>query len=438
MLNSIKCTLQHIVYQHKTPNIFFASLVLALAWSCSTIQYTKDKKIMSDVFKKQLNTNYHSGILVVDQKTKDTIINYNSTKNFIPASTLKLLTFFTAKNYLEKHIPAMFYEVIGDTLFVKGTGDPSFLNPNLKDSTALKFISKFPIVSIDLTNYEGNRFMPGWAWEDYSYYFSPELTSFPVHRNVVQFSYKDSLEVSPSYFIKNVRITENKSKREENQNLFDIKLNLIDTLQIPFKTSSSLTIDLLNYYTGKKVVESTNAKKLKNTLYGMETDSIYKQMLWESDNFTAEQILLTASSTLSDTLSFETIHSKVLDDYFKVEQSQLRWVDGSGLSRYNLASPKFFITLLDKLYTKVPENELFNLIPKWDADGTILKPRPNTNYFIYAKSGSMGNVYNLCGYLKTKKGALLLFSFMNNNFNGSSAEIRTTIYNMLVTLYNTY
>ena len=213
---------------------------------------------------------------------------------------------------------------------------------------------------------------------------------------------------------------------------------MTDTLQIPFKTSSSLTIDLLNYYTGKKVVENTYAKKLNSTLYGMETDSIYKQMLWDSDNFTAEQLLLVSSSKLSDTLSFDTIKSKLLNEHFKKEQRQLRWVDGSGLSRYNLASPKFFITLLDKLHTKVPENELFNLIPKWDADGTILKPRPNTNYFIYAKSGSMGNVYNLCGYLKTKKGSLLLFSFMNNNFNGSSAEIRTTIYNTLVTLYNTY
>ena len=438
MLKSIKSKIQLIVNQHKTHSFLFYLATFAIVTSCSTLKNKSDKKSITEVIKTQSKANFHSGILVVDQKTKDTIIDYNSSKNFIPASTLKLLTFFTAKNYLEKHIPAMFYEVIGDTLFVKGTGDPSFLNPNLKDSTALKFINKFPIISIDVTNYEGNRFMPGWAWEDYSYYFSPELTSFPVHRNVVQFSYKDSLEVSPSYFIKNVRRTENKSKREENQNIFNVNSNLTDTLQIPFKTSSSLTIDLLNYYTGKKVVENTYAKKLNSTLYGMETDSIYKQMLWDSDNFTAEQLLLVSSSKLSDTLSFDTIKSKLLNEHFKKEQRQLRWVDGSGLSRYNLASPKFFITLLDKLHTKVPENELFNLIPKWDADGTILKPRPNTNYFIYAKSGSMGNVYNLCGYLKTKKGSLLLFSFMNNNFNGSSAEIRTTIYNTLVTLYSTY
>ncbi|GGG48126.1 peptidase M15 [Croceivirga lutea] len=438
MLKSIKSNLQLVVNQYKTYNLLFILVAFALVSSCSTLKNNRDKKIIADVLKTQRKTNFHSGILVVDQKSTDTLINYNSSKNFIPASTLKLLTFFTAKNYLEKYIPAMFYEVIGDTLFIKGTGDPSFLNPNLKDSTALKFLSKFPVVSIDMSNYEGNRYMPGWAWEDYSYYFSPELTSFPIHRNVVQFSSKDSLEVSPAYFNKNVRRTENKSKREENQNIFHINSNLLDTLQIPFKTSSTLTVDLLSNLTKQSVVETTTSTPLSNVLYGKETDSIYKQMLWESDNFTAEQMLLVSSSTLSDTLSFNNIKSKILDEHFKEEQKQLRWVDGSGLSRYNLASPKFFITLLNKLYNQVPENELFHLLPTWNANGTVLKPEPNTNYFIFAKSGSMGNVYNLCGYLKTKKGSVLLFSFMNTNFNGSSAEIRATLHKTLVALHNAY
>ena len=66
---------------------------------------------------------------------------------------------------------------------------------------------------------------------------------------------------------------------------------------------------------------------------------IYKQMLEDSDNFTAEQLLLTASSTLSDTLQFNTIKAHTNKHLLKWKQEP-RWVDGSGLSRYNLFSPE--------------------------------------------------------------------------------------------------
>jgi D-alanyl-D-alanine carboxypeptidase/D-alanyl-D-alanine-endopeptidase (penicillin-binding protein 4) len=44
--------------------------------------------------------------------------------------------------------------------------------------------------------------------------------------------------------------------------------------------------------------------------------------------------------------------------------------------------------------------------------------------YVFAKSGSMSGVYNLSGYLATRRGKLLYFSVMNNNFTGSVAAVR--------------
>ena len=59
---------------------------------------------------------------------------------------------------------------------------------------------------------------------------------------------------------------------------------------------------------------------------------------------------------------------------------------------------------------------LFTGLPKIK----IKKDKP----YIYAKSGSLGNNYNLSGYLITNSGKVLAFSYMNNHFMNSSSKIK--------------
>ncbi len=171
----------------------------------------------------------------------------------------------------------------------------------------------------------------------------------------------------------------------------------------------------------------------------METDSIYKDMLFESDNFLAEQLLMVVSSTLSDSLSTKTAIDYILDNDLSDLEHSPRWVDGSGLSRYNLFTPKSFVQILQKLYDEIPEERLFAIFPIWDASGTIDTWRDTSiEPFVFAKSGSLGNNYNLSGYLKTKSGKWFIFSFMNNHFKVPTSEIQNTIYTTLKTLHDRY
>ena len=75
---------------------------------------------------------------------------------------------------------------------------------------------------------------------------------------------------------------------------------------IPFKVDPSLSANLLSD-TLKRTVQwiekagSTNAR----IVYSIPADSLYKEMMQESDNFIAEQLLLICSGILSDTLQPE-------------------------------------------------------------------------------------------------------------------------------------
>src|SRR5690606_38712938 len=112
--------------------------------------------------------------------------------------------------------------------------------------------------------------------------------------------------------------------------------------------------------------------------------------------------------------------------------------DGSGLSRYNLFTPRTMVALLEKIYEKVPQDRLFNILPTGGTSGTLRNMFKGQEAFVHAKTGSLTNVYCLSGYLITKKGKLLYFSFMNNSFVRPTSEVRTEVARVLTGLHEKY
>ncbi|WP_421809698.1 D-alanyl-D-alanine carboxypeptidase [Flagellimonas sp.] len=408
---------------------------LFLTIGCSSVKKTLNTQLQKD----PLKNSFH-GLVVVDAHSQKTIYDQNGDRYFLPASNTKVVTFYTGVKMLPKNIPTLKYAVANDTLFIEGTGDPSWLHPHLKDTTAIQWLKKQGTIALYLNNIEEDRYGPGWAWEDYDTYFSPERGSLPLYANVVTLSAVDSLQVSPSYFTENVSLQKKPKSRVEFSNQFFIDPMEQDTLEVPYITDKNITKALLETVLEKEITLVDHFPDTpKQTLYGMETDSIYKQMLYKSDNFLAEQLLIAASSTISDTLGTQKAMDYMLEhDYSDLSQKP-RWVDGSGLSRYNLFTPRSFVEILQKLHNEVPEERLFGIFPMWGPSSTVKEwEDPTTEPFLFAKSGSFGNNYNLSGYVKTKSGKLLIFSFMNNHFRIPSSEVRKTMYETLKELYLTY
>ncbi|WP_190809173.1 D-alanyl-D-alanine carboxypeptidase [Flagellimonas sp. S3867] len=424
----------YLTYNQTVKNLTLIWLAgFFLLFGCSSSRLSKyDNQLKENTFQ-----NSFHGLVVMDAETNKVLYNTNGEMYFTPASNTKIVTLFTGLKMIPEHFPALKYIENNDSLYVVPTGDPSWLHPYFKDSTAINFLKQKKNVAVFLENSEDERFGPGWAWEDYPYYFSAERSPLPLYGNVVSLSNIDGLEASPLFFLDSVQETNSSTGRDEFNNKFYINTEQQDTIQMPFIIKEGLTKYLLESLLKKEVtlLDSLPAAP-KEVLYGVKSDSIYKRMMHVSDNFLAEQIMMTASSTLSDTLGIKRAMDHMLENELSFLDQKPRWVDGSGLSRYNLFTPKSFVQILQRLYQNVDTKRLFTLFPNWDATGTVSKwENLNMEPFIFAKSGSFGNNYNLSGYLKTKSGKVLIFSFMNNHFQIPSSEVRFQMYTLLKSLH---
>jgi serine-type D-Ala-D-Ala carboxypeptidase/endopeptidase (penicillin-binding protein 4) len=212
--------------------------------------------------------------------------------------------------------------------------------------------------------------------------------------------------------------------------------------EIPFKTSPELTISLLEEKINKDIslIDIPLPKDFK-IIYSEKTDDVLRKMMLVSDNFIAEQLLLVCSSTLSNDLSTKSMIDYSKANFMKEFANSISWVDGSGLSRYNLFTPNTSISLLKKISAKINDEErLHSLFPAGGVSGTLKRAytTDNGNPFVWAKTGTLTNVYNQSGYLITRKGKKLIYSFMNNNFTRTTDEIRNEMARIITEIHTNY
>ncbi|MEA1786036.1 D-alanyl-D-alanine carboxypeptidase [Arenibacter sp. GZD96] len=402
--------------------------------ACSSARYAPFQKNLQTRLEDPFYDSQFVGLLVYDPINQDTLYQKNAQKYFTPASNTKIFTLYTALTLLPEKLPSLKYFLASDTLFIEGTGDPTLLHPYFKDSTVIHFLKgrKEPITYL-LPRIPIAHFGSGWAWEDYDSYYAPERSAFPMYGNVVQIAKSDSLIVTPNYFKDKIVPVANKKNRDLHHNVFYVDPSRNDTLYVPFMVNDTVTKNLLDYVLQKKIAfgtQSTNPQK--TIIYSVPTDTVLKHMMLESDNFLAEQLLLVASSTLSDTLDVYTAQQHVLQNHLGDLTEVPRWVDGSGLSRYNLFSPGSMVHVLARLYKEIPHHRLFNLFPVGGVSGTLKNWNDfNSEPYLFAKSGSLGNTYCLSGYLITKSGKTLVFSFMNNHYKTPTVEIKARMQDIL-------
>ena len=103
-----------------------------------------------------------------------------------------------------------------------------------------------------------------------------------------------------------------------------------------------------------------------------------------------------------------------------------KWVDGSGLSRYNLFTPQSFIYILNKLKNEFGLERLKNILPT-GGEGTLSGYYQKEAGFIFAKTGSLSNHCAISGFMITKKNKLLLFSVLVNQYPTGASPVRRAV-----------
>ncbi|WP_353722703.1 D-alanyl-D-alanine carboxypeptidase [Dyadobacter sp. 676] len=413
--------------------LFFISIVILSG--CSASHYLKREIDRSVVLSQQ-----HTGVSIARIGEKKPIASYQANRYFVPASNTKLFSFYAGLSALGDSIPGLEYLEWGELLIIRGTGDPSLLHPDLPYSKVFDFLKgRKDQIFYTPYHFENKRFGPGWAWSDYNDYYQPEVTAMPVYGNIVRFKTTPAGEyrANPRFWQKSLvpDTTVSGIEREELQNVFHypkLSGNQSITRDIPVHMSDLLTLQLLNDTLKKeiKLIDIPLEIELQ-TVHSIPSDSLYTRMMQVSDNMLAEQLMLLYATANKLPLNTEKAISHAIEHHLADVPDKPVWKDGSGLSRYNLFTPRTMVALLQKIYAKVPQERLFKILPAGGKSGTLKNLFKGETPFVYAKTGSLSNVYNLSGYLITRKGKILAFSFMNNNFTQPTADVRKEVERIL-------
>ncbi|WP_445382545.1 D-alanyl-D-alanine carboxypeptidase/D-alanyl-D-alanine-endopeptidase [Robiginitalea sp. IMCC43444] len=417
------------------PKTFFLTFLLGLSIvlsSCSTNR--KIKRFVSDQVGDQVLTDQFTGLLIIDAGQRDTLYSQNANRLFTPASNQKLFTLYAALKTLPEKLPALKYRYDGDLLYILGTGYPATLHPYFQDSTAIRFLQEQTGGILTRQNLGEPYWAPGWAWEDFDRGYMPEKTAFPIYGNVLRLQQtKQGPEILPQIFEDSIVRAVGSSRRDLTRNRFYLNGNIPDTLEVPLRLDFDLQLSLWGEASGRQLnwgADPSGEDFL--VLEGIPTDSLLRRMMQQSDNFLAEQTLLMVSSTLGEELSFEIARDYILKEHLASLPQQGRWVDASGLSRYNLTSPESLVYLLYRMYSEVPRQRLFGLLAQGGADGTLKDYfRDAAGPYLFGKTGTLSNNHSLSGYLVCKSGKIVIFSFMNNHYTRPTRLIRERMQRIL-------
>lgn len=140
-----------------------------------------------------------------------------------------------------------------------------------------------------------------------------------------------------------------------------------------------------------------------------------------SQNFYADMLLKTLGAKFKGVGGFET-GAEVVKEFLRSigvpDVESFRMVDGSGLSRRNLVQPRQTVALLRYMIRHPYGKYFYDSLPIAGVDGTLrrrMRETPAENN-VHAKTGYIGYVRCLSGYVTTADGHLLVFSMMANHY----------------------
>lgn len=420
---------------------------------------------------------YNVGILIQDAKTGKVLYAMNEDKLFTPASTTKLFpataalidlgedfsfstTIFTdSKNIKESVINNLYFKFSGDPELT--TNKFYHLIATLKDNNIT--VIKGNIV-VDDTLFAGPEFGSGWAWESNQWFYSPPITAAMINGNSIHLRIAPSKELGSNLHAKfvdvgipsNLKLTSTikavtyEDSLEKCRLLIDANQNNnymlsgcwplnIDpgVLKLSIKNPSNYVKDLI-----LSALKNENVQFSGNIIFGKipqrssltriaannsdTLSKLLKRVLNHSDNVYTESLTKTLGAKHYQVGSFKSgvlAVKGVLQHRLGVNVHSVKIEDGSGLSRYNLISPRAFNDLLSKVYHNKNYYSFLSDCMKWPQSSRFLQSRVAAlNYrapvSIHAKTGTVSGVSTISGYLTTEHKRDIIFTIMINGVRG--------------------
>ncbi len=440
ILQMISRCLYNIVYTA------FAVVAVFLLQSCSVSKQI-NKQAKEILLQDSIIKTGHAGISIYEPATNRYWYNYNADKYFVPASNVKLFTLYAGMKYLGDSLVGLKYTEnnivnidstvpITDLVQVFPTGDPTFLNDKFSFQPVFEFLKKQRLFEFcDFSKVE--PLGKGWAWDDYMEEYMTPRSSFPMYKNIstIKFIQKDSVDIKPKYLRKRLFLLSISDSgftvyKDFSSNTITLTPGIDRVKQIPFCDEAvemlKDTLKQNSFWSSSWLLRKEDLERKYKIIHSQPSDSLFTPMMHNSDNFFAEQTLLMASNEHLGYMNDEAIIDTLLKTDLKDVPQQPKWVDGSGLSRYNLFTPQSFVYILNKMKNEFGFERIKAILPT-GGEGTLKNYYHSDSSFIYAKTGSLSNQVALSGYLTTQQNRLLIFSILVNNEMGNGGAVRRAI-----------
>ena len=426
------------------------ALLLCLSvffFSCTAQKQVRQSALQQNLINDTALTNAFVGIAVYDTETKQFIHQYNSNKYFVPASNTKIPTLYAGLKYLGEKLPGLQYKEQDDTLYLQPTGDPTFLHIDYKQHPVFDFLKQQnkPMV-MNNHNWKTEALGFGWAWDDYASYYMTERSPMPVYGNYIKWiqqrniEERDGRQDTSAFIFTDPEVNWDVQFKPGKANVFDVtrtrtenKYTIIEgkemkrELEVPFVTNGlQAALELLKDTLHTSITTESLTISELNTVYSQPVDSMFKPLMHRSDNFFAEQTLMMVSNQLFGEMDEQKLIAHLLQNDLSGFPQKPKWVDGSGLSRYNLFTPEDFVWLLGKMKDEFGLERLKTILPTGNT-GTLRNYYKDETGLIFAKTGSLSGHLALSGFLITPKNKLLIFSVLVNNHYTSPVAVRRAV-----------
>ena len=348
-------------------------------------------------------------------------------------------------------------------LCLRGVGD-SLLSPDDMEEMA-KEVAAAGVKRVegriigDGGYFTGSPYGEGWSWDDLPYYYAAQVAGLEVSRGVLAVhvtagaAVGDPVRVTvdqPTAYLPLVvtATTGDKSaandcdiSRPSGKNLLVVtgtvplggKADGLVTVEDPACYAATVFKETLARHGVSVTGPAVNGAQPEaaTVLLGSHTSvplSLYiARMNKPSDNLLAESLVRTLGAVKGKAGTYGAGHA-VETSFFKslgLDTAAIDLVDGSGLSRFDLVTPRAVTDLLRAMHGKPDWSAYYDSLPIAGVDGSLrnrMKGTPAAGN-VHAKTGSLGGVSSLSGYVTGTGGGLYTFSLLMNNYPGSEADV---------------
>lgn len=424
------------------------------------VQFEKDPQLSHAI----------SSLYIIDAKNGHVVFDKNSQIGLAPASTQKVITSVTAFELLGKDYKykttlniegKLIKEILHGNIIIHGSGDPTLGSWRWDATSEEKVIERFIFaikkkgikkingsIILNTDRWEKQIEPDGWIWQDMGNYYGAGSSGFNWRENQFDIFLKsgnkigDPVEITGTkpdvlyhskleselssaavgtgdnayvYMIPEVirgTIPVNEKRFTISASMFKAKDEFISTL------NNRLAINGI-IIENQPIKTADSKPNIIHTEFSPTLDSMIYWFNKKSINLYGEALMKTMAFEKTGFGSYSKAVELVQNFWQErgIDKSALNIYDGSGLSPMNRVTTHAQVAVLNFAKKQVWFPLLINSFPE--------------NNGMKMKSGTIRNVKGYTGYHIAKDGSEYIFSFLVNNYNGSSFAIVQKMFKVL-------